>query len=175
LKRKPVSEQNVDAELYEIARQLGVNENINETYVLIGYCKQGSAHYDWISQIALKYNIRFGSGYPIDGKMASAKLLVLYEVEGGEIRFKHDAIFSLNQNETRLCSKNELIAMSYPSSPSIEQYLIFSIEKKLELGNYLFDMRNIERLTSLYEDGAAMKPYVVSLAELLQSRIKVDI
>jgi hypothetical protein len=107
--------------------------------------------------------------------MASAKLLVLYEEEAGEVRFKHDAIFSLNQDETRLCSKDELIAMSYPIDPSIEQYLVFSIEKKLELGNYVFDMRNIERLKNLYEDGAAMRPYVVSLAELLQSRIKVDI
>jgi hypothetical protein len=176
LKERPIRQYDIDAELYEIARELGVSESINETYVLIGYCKQDSPHYDWISHIALKYNIRFGDGYNVDGKMVSAKLLVLYEEVAGEIKFKHDAIFSLNQFDTRLYSKQDLIDSGYPTPPKMDQYLVFSIDKKLSLGNYHFDMRKIQSLNNLYAHGAAEKfPYAISLAELLSSRRKDDL
>ena len=48
--------------------------------MLIGYCNN-QKQFDWISSTAKKYNIRFGKDYLIDGKMATAKYLVLYEKE----------------------------------------------------------------------------------------------
>lgn len=152
---------------------MGVNESLNSTYVLVGYCKQNSHHYNWITQTALKYNIRFGDGYPIDGKMASSKYLVLYEESDGELIFKHDAIFSLNPSETRLFSKKQLKDMGYPGSPTMEQYLVFSIVNQLSLGNHHFDMRKIESLEDLFKHGVTRRmPYVITLSELLSSRTK---
>jgi len=171
LKDQPIAGHNVDEELYQIAKDMGVNESLNDTYVLVGYCKQDSHHYDWITQTALKYNIRFGDGYPIDGKIVSSKYLVLYEEASGELKFKHDAIFSLNPNDTRLYSKQELIDLGYPSAPTMDQYLVFSVEKQLSLGNHHFDMRKIQSLQDLYSNGAAKRrPYTITLAELLSSR-----
>ncbi len=175
LRNRPISQNNVDEELYQVAKDLGLLESIYDTYVLIGYCKQGSQVYDWISQKALKYNIRFGNGYHIDGKMASSRYLVLYEEIAGRLKFKDDAIFSLNPNETKLYSKNDLENIGYPTKPSAEQYLVFTIDSQLALGNHYFDMTEIQSLRKLYTDGAAPKlPYVITLAELLSSRRKTD-
>lgn len=165
IKEKPIKETSIDEELYAVAREIGLMGNINDTYVLVGYCKQGSSHNKWITE-KNKYNIRFGNGYEVDGKMASAKFLILYELNGNEVQFKNDAIYKLSSDQTRLISKDDLLSKEgYPSSPSQDQYLLYSITETIPLGNCEFDFGG------LYKDEMiTMIPFAVSLAELLAIR-----
>jgi hypothetical protein len=165
IKEKPISEKSIDEELYAVAREIGLTGNIHDTNVLVGYCKQGSDHYEWITE-KNKYNMRFGNGYEVDGKMASAKFLVLYELKNGEVQFKNDAIYKLSSEQTRLNSKYDLMSKEeYPSPPSQDQYLLYSITETIPLGNCEFDFGG------LYKDEMiTMIPFAVSLAELLAIR-----
>lgn len=167
IKEKPIKENSIDEELYAVAREIGLKENIHDTYVLVGYCKQDSSHYNWITE-KNKYNIRFGNDYEVDGKMASAKFLILYELNGSEVQFKNDALYRLSSKQTRLISKDDLLNKEgYPTAPSEEQYLLYSIEETLKLGDYKFDFGSIHK-------GELSKklPFVVSLATVLKTRIK---
>jgi predicted component of viral defense system (DUF524 family) len=168
IKEKPIDEKSIDEELYAVAREIGLNENIHDTYVLVGYCKQGSSHYNWITE-KNKYNIRFGNGYEVDGKMASAKFLILYELNGSEVQFKNDALYRLSSIQTRLISKDDLLNKEgYPTVPSEVQYLLYSIEETLKLGDYKFEFG------SLYNDEMdSMKPFVISMVDLLRIREKI--
>ena len=169
MRDKPITEKSIDEELYAIAREIGLSENIHDTYVLVAYCKQGSSHYKWITE-KNKYNIRFGNGYEVDGKMASAKFLILYELNGGEVQFKNDAIYKLSSDQTRLISKDDLLNKEgYPTVPSQDQYLLYPIEETIPLGKFEFDFEG------LYMDEMnRMKPFAISLAELLRIRKSID-
>lgn len=165
LKEKPINEKSIDEELYAVAREIGLNENIHDTYVLIGYCKQGSRHHNWITD-KNKYNIRFGNGYEIDGKMASAKFLILYELNGSEIQFKNDSIYKLSSDKTSVISKDDLLSKEeYPSQPSQDQYLLYSITQTIPLGKFEFDFGDI-----FLDEMTSMKPFAVSLVQLLRIR-----
>jgi hypothetical protein len=169
LKEKPIKENSIDEEMYSVAREIGLNENIHDTYVLVGYCKQGSSHYKWITE-KNKYNIRFGNGYEVDGKMASAKFLILYELKGGEVQFKNDAMYRLSSKQTRLISKDELlIKEGYPTAPSQDQYLLYQIEETIPLGKFEFDFEGL-----YLDEMNKMKPVAISLAELLRIRKSID-
>jgi hypothetical protein len=167
LKEKPIKDKSIDEELYAVAREIGLNENIHDTYVLVGYCKQGSSHYNWITE-KNKYNVRFGNGYEVDGKMASAKFLILYELNGGEVQFKNDALYKLTSKATRLISKDELIHKEvYPTSPKEEQYLLYSIEETIQLGQHQFNFGSLHK-----GEFSRKMPFAVSLEMLLRTRIK---
>ena len=167
IKEKPINENSIDEELYAVAREIGLNENIHDTYVLVGYCKQGSSHYNWITE-KNKYNIRFGNGYEVDGKMASAKFLILYELNGGEVQFKNDALYRLSSKQTRLISKEDLFDKEgYPTPPSEEQYLLYSLGETIQLGDSKFDFGSLNK-----GEFSRKMPFVVSLEILLRTRIK---
>jgi len=167
IKEKPINEDSIDEELYAVAREIGVSENIHDTYVLVGYCKQASSHYNWINE-KNKYNIRFGEGYEVDGKMASAKFLILYELNGGEVQFKNDALYRLSSKQTRLISKDDLLNKEgYPTSPKEEQYLLYSLDETFKLGDYKFDFGSVHK-----GEFSKKLPFVVSLEMLLRARIK---
>jgi hypothetical protein len=36
--------------LVRLAHQIGLSESIDETYVLVGYCKSNNSHFNWISK-----------------------------------------------------------------------------------------------------------------------------
>jgi predicted component of viral defense system (DUF524 family) len=167
MRDKPITEKLIDEELFAVAREIGVSENIHDTYVLVGYCKQDSSHYNWITE-KNKYNIRFGEGYEVDGKMASAKFLILYELKGGEVQFKNDALYRLSSKQTRLISKEDLFDKEgYPTPPSEEQYLLYSMEETIQLGDSKFDFGSLHK-----GEFSRKMPFVVSLEMLLRTRIK---
>jgi hypothetical protein len=167
IKEKPINENSIDEELYAVAREIGLNENIHDTYVLVGYCKQGSSHYNWITE-KNKYNIRFGNGYEVEGKMASAKFLILYELNGSEVQFKNDALYRLSSAQTRLISKDDLLNKEgYPTPPSEEQYLLYSLEETIQLGACKFEFGSLHK-----GELSRKRPFVVSLEMLLRTRIK---
>ena len=84
----------------------------------------------------------------------------------GEVQFKNDALYRLSSKQTRLISKDELLNNEgYPTAPKEEQYLLYSIEETIKLGDYKFEFGNLHK-------GEFRKklPFVVSLAELLNVR-----
>jgi predicted component of viral defense system (DUF524 family) len=170
-KDKP--EYKVDVELDNIARKIGISEDLDETYVLIGYCKN-KKQFDWISSIAMKYNIRFGKDYLIDGKMVMAKYLVLYEKVGDEINFINNVLFELNPDETKLISDEDLLKLNYPTKPSSNQYLLFSIKNQiiLENSNFKFDFHDgvKELRNKLLSNSKREFPFAISLIDLLKIR-----
>lgn len=171
IKDDPISD--IDDELKNIAHQIGLTGSIDDTYVLVGYCKNDNRHYDWISK-EMKYNIRFGSNYPIDGKMATAKYLILYEKINDEVVFIDDVIFEIENSSTRLISKTELINLEYPSVPNADTYLLYELKTEVSLGQYKFsfDDRIKQLKDQMIKKSTRELPFAISIADLLKVRIK---
>lgn len=169
IKDKPQLSQ--DIKLINIAHEIGLNEDLDETYVLIGYCKS-QKQYDWISSTARKYNIRFGNNNFIDGKMATAKYLVLYEKVGNDIQFKNNIIFELNHSETKLISDQDLIKLNYPTKPSSNQYLLYTIQNEISLEDFKYNFHDgvKELKNKLLLNSKKELPFAISLIDLLKIR-----
>jgi predicted component of viral defense system (DUF524 family) len=163
----------VDAELIKIAHQIGLSESIDETYVLVGYCKSNNSHFNWISKNK-KYNIRFGGNYQVNGKMATAKYLILYEKINGEVTFRDNLIFEIDCASTRLISKTDLINLQYPSTPNADSYLLFELINEIPLGQYKFsfDDRIKHLKEKLIKNSDRELPFAISIADLLKVRVK---
>jgi hypothetical protein len=81
-----------------------------------------------------------GVDYPIDGKMITAKYLVLY----GNNDMEHVFIYPINTEKGRICSKKELFDVTpkkYPSTPSADHYFIFDLGGQINLDSFVFDMK----------------------------------
>lgn len=157
----------VDSKLEALLRELGYDENPQDTYVLVGYYK-GENHLKWIEK-NLKYNVRYGIKYPISGQMISAKYLVLY----GDKDMQHTFIYPIIPNEGRLCSKKELVEIKpkeYPHAPSSEQYFLYDLGKRIELDNFKFDLSHDLLQNKIQELKQTMRPFTISLLELAQVR-----
>jgi hypothetical protein len=162
-----------DAELIRLAHQIGLSESIDETYVLVGYCKSNNSHFNWISKNK-KYNIRFGGKYQVDGKMATAKYLILYEKINGEVTFRDNIIFEIDSASTRLISKTDLINLQYPSTPIADSYLLYELINEIPLGRYKFsfDDRIKHLKEQLIKNSDRELPFAISIADLLKVRVK---
>jgi hypothetical protein len=162
-----------DTELVRLAHQIGLSESIDETYVLVGYCKSNNSHFNWISKNK-KYNIRFGLNYQVDGKMATAKYLILYEKINGEVTFRDNVIFEIDSASTRLISKTDLINLQYPSTPNADSYLLYELINEIPLGQYKFsfDDRIKYLKEQLIKNSDRELPFAISIADLLKVRVK---
>jgi predicted component of viral defense system (DUF524 family) len=159
-----------DADLIKIAHKIGLSESIDETYVLVGFCKN-KTHYEWIT-VKNKYNIRYGEGYRINGKMAAANYLILYEATAEGIDFKHDVVFELDVCNTKLISKKELENLGY-KDPNNQSYLLYDIKETIPLGDYRFSFEHILDLRAILNDSSERQlPFAITLADLLRTRIK---
>lgn len=169
IKDKPQLSQ--DIKLIKIAQEIGLNEDLDETYVLIGYCKS-QKQYEWISSKARKYNIRFGNNNFIDGKMATAKYLVLYEKVGNDIQFKNNIIFELNPSETKLITDQDLLNLNYPTKPSSNQYLLYTIQNEISLEDFKYNFHDgvKELKNKLLLNSKKELPFAISLIDLLKIR-----
>ena len=169
IKDKPQLSQ--DNKLIKIAQEIGLNEDLDETYVLIGYCKS-QKQYEWISSKARKYNIRFGNNNFIDGKMATAKYLVLYEKVGNDIQFKNNIIFELNPSETKLITDQDLLNLNYPTKPSSNQYLLYTIQNEISLEDFKYNFHDgvKELKNKLLLNSKKELPFAISLIDLLKIR-----
>lgn len=169
IKDKPQLSQ--DIKLIKIAQEIGLNEDLDETYVLIGYCKS-QKQYDWITSKERKYNIRFGNNNFIDGKMATAKYLVLYEKVGIDIQFKNNIIFELNPSETKLITDQDLLNLNYPTKPSSNQYLLYTIQNEISLEDFKYNFHDgvKELKNKLLLNSKKELPFAISLIDLLKIR-----
>ncbi|MBM3453997.1 MAG: DUF2357 domain-containing protein [Bacteroidetes bacterium] len=164
--QKPIQKIS-DSKLEALLRELGQEEHPEETQVLVGYYK-GESHLNWI-QANAKYNIRYGTGYTIDGKMILAKYLVLY----GEKDMQHAFIYRLNNEKGKICSKKELLEFKptkYPSTPTSDHYFLFDLGVQITLDAFKFDKENQILKDKLELLEKTEMPFTISLSELAQVR-----
>lgn len=156
-----------DEPLDTLLRQLGSSEIPEETQVLIGYCKDDQ-HRNWISgdPKRMRYNIRYGNGYSVNGSMAAARYLVLYSGKN----FIHSEIYSIKPDSARVYTKDELKNLNY-NNPRHSLYFVFELMDRIELdATYHFD-ENSEILTNkLAELKSKFLPFTINLMELSQIR-----
>jgi len=156
-----------DPKVDKLLRQLDSTEIPDETQVLVGYCK-GENHRNWISGDTknMRYNIRYGNGYNINGKMAAARYLVLYTDKD----FLHQEIFRVKPDSTRIYTKDEMKDLQY-KNPSHPLYLVFELAEKIELDvTYHFDKQAPVLANKLAELESHYRPFTLNLLELAQVR-----
>jgi predicted component of viral defense system (DUF524 family) len=158
-----------DSKLDSLIRQLGTAEIIDETYVLIGYCKD-EKHKKWISgdKKKMRYNIRFGNGYEVDGKMAAARYLILYSGKD----FLHHEIYKIKPDSAKIYSKDDLKKNDYQDAHH-SLYFVYELDEKIELdSNYKFDKDSSILREKLSELKSNYRPFTLSLMELDKIRLK---
>ena len=156
-----------DPKVDNLLRQLDSTEIPDETQVLVGYCK-GEKHRNWISGDTknMRYNIRYGNGYNVTGKIASSRYLVLYTDKD----FLHQEIFRVKPDSARIYTQNEMQVLQY-NNPSHPLYLVFELVEKIELdATYHFDKQAPALANKLAELESNYRPFTLSLLELAQVR-----
>jgi hypothetical protein len=158
-----------DSKLDSLIRQLGTVEIIDETYVLVGYCKD-EKHKKWISgdKKKMRYNIRFGDGYEVDGKMAAARYLILYSGKD----FLHHEIYKIKPDSAKIYSKDDLKKNDYQDAHH-SLYFVYELDEKIELDfTYKFDKDSSILTEKLSELKSNYRPFTLSLMELANIRLK---
>jgi len=156
-----------DPKLDKLLRELGSEEIPDETNVLIGYCKDEN-HRNWISgnQQLMRYNIRYGSGYGVSGKMASARYLILYSNKD----FLHREIYKIKPDSARIFTKSEMENLNY-NKPSHSLYFVYELQEKIELDTtYYFDEKSANLSNKLSVLKTRYLPFTINLLELAQLR-----
>lgn len=160
-----------DAQLDALIRQLGAVESADETLVLVGYCR-GEQHKLWISGDLqnMRYNIRYGNGYDVNGQMAAARYLVLYS----DNDFLHHEIYEIKPGSARIYTRDEMENSGYPK-PSHSLYFVFELKAKIDLeSSYYFDRDSPIFFSKLADLELKYRPFTLSLIELARIRIKVE-
>jgi predicted component of viral defense system (DUF524 family) len=162
----------IDSKLDQLMREIGETESLNDTTVLVGYCK-GPKHKNWIEGInpqnKMLYNIRFGNGYIVDGKTATAKFLILYSNKD----FEHSSIYKIKTEEGNVITRSQIESLGYDKA-SHDLYFLYSLDKKIELGNYKFNNLDPILKSKIEELEKNKLPFTLSMDELASIRIEVD-
>jgi len=133
-----------------------------ETTALIGYCR--SEQYKWVKEKGL-YNIRLDiKGLDAIGPKETGATYLL--IRRG-VNSKINNIWRIIKPPV-VMSKENLIDIGYPS-PSVESYLVYSIEpvNKVDFDGATWEVREL-----LGVGGNAYRPFSLTLAELSQLRVK---
>ena len=158
-----------DPQLDILIRQLGSIEIPDETQVLVGYCR-GKKHWNWIfgDPKNMRYNIRYGNGYDVNGKMAVARFFVLYLDKD----FLHREIYTIKPNTARIYTQDEMKKSGYVN-PSHSLYFVFELAEKIELNaTYCFDNKSPIISGKLSELESNYRPFTLNLMELVKVRIR---
>jgi predicted component of viral defense system (DUF524 family) len=134
-----------------------------ETFVVVGWVK-GSAHLQWILK-QRKYNFRMGStpgALRLSAQVVGATYLLLHggkdEAVPGLFRISNPA------DGPRVYSKGELKAMSYPTEPTQDAYLVYDVEVAEEFEGIAWDYPELRNKPASAAQG---HPFAVSLQDLL--------
>ena len=160
-----------DPQIDILIRQLGSADNPDETHVLVGYCKN-EKHLKWISDDPnnMRYNIRFGDGYDVNGKMAAARYLLLYTGKD----FLHHQMYKIKQDSAKIITKQEMQNLNY-SNPSHSLYFVYELVEKIDLdAAYQFDMQSLELTSKLNELKSNYRPFTLDLLALARLRKLVN-
>ncbi|MFM7683119.1 MAG: DUF2357 domain-containing protein, partial [Bacteroidota bacterium] len=159
-----------DAQLDNLIRQLGTSEIPDETHVLVGYCKD-EKHRKWISGDPknMRYNIRFGEGYDVNGKMAAAQYLILYSGKD----FLHQEIYRIKPDSSKIISKADMKKLNYDDA-NHSLYFVFELAEKMNLdATYRFDNQSAILTGKLAELKSNYRPFTLNLMELSTIRLKI--
>jgi predicted component of viral defense system (DUF524 family) len=107
----------------------------SEIHVLIGLC-ESEAHFNWI-RCSKVYNLRMGSGSGparVRSEVSSARYLLVHSTSGTTHGF-----FRIGSEGPRIFSKDELVKLNYPSTPSQDFYLLFDIDEAEDFLGYSWD------------------------------------
>ncbi len=154
-------------EINEIMPEYAVNSiNIRsapvaEATVLIGYYHE--KQYEWIKKKGL-YNIRLDDkGLKVYGTKEAGATYLLLRTKGST---ETSDIWEIVSSSPKIMSKSELLKSGYPTQPSCENYLIYSIrfiDKKV-FGNKKWDISQLKGYSPNRSD--ATRPFGISLSEL---------
>jgi predicted component of viral defense system (DUF524 family) len=163
----PVTAQEYRA-AYSLAPEKSTDNNLRnpplrETFVVVGWAK-GDVHLQWILK-ARKYNFRMGDApgaLRLSAQVICANYLLLHGVNGKAVP---GLLRIINQAEgPRVCSKSELEAMSYPTEPTQNAYLVYDVEQAEEFGSIEWDYADLLGKSAAAPQG---HPFAISLQDLL--------
>ncbi len=162
--------EKMDPKLDKLFQEIGTNENPQDINVLVGYCR-GKDHENWIegegANGKMRYNIRYGNGYEVDGKIASARYLILYSKKG----FKNQKMYQIKPGSARIMTKTDLETNDY--KPRHDIYMVFELEHVIALDSSY----QLSDQTGLFKDkfsvlGSKYYPFTLNLMELHQLQEK---
>ncbi len=139
-----------------------------EASVLVGFYKT-KAQYDWIENNGL-YNIRLdGKGLRLYGAKEAGVSYLLLRTSGST---KTSDMWRVVSSAPEIMSKKALLDKGYPSTPSCENYLVYTLEKVKDgmFGDNQWDIKNLTGYSSNRSDTA--RPFAVSLSELADVVVK---
>lgn len=147
----------------------------NETFVLIGYCKN-NLNIDWYKKEG-KYNFRIDDNkgsLSLENNVVNAKYLLLRE-SGKETACK---IFKIKSKGPKVIQGTILEKEGYKSDKIKDYYLVIEIEKEEsnDFNGACFNFKNLEKYKEIKSKNnhfiAAGIPFAVSLTELMKEKIK---
>jgi predicted component of viral defense system (DUF524 family) len=143
----------------------GKNRNFSpdEVTVLVGFCKS-KEHFDWIVRSGY-YNARAETSRG-SLRLAPGETNARYILMHTEDELHTDHLFRVIEKGPRIFSAKKLKEKGYPSEPSGEFYLVYSIDKSIEpeLTNRKWD---ISQLSDYKPGRGSVLPFAVSLTELM--------
>jgi len=135
----------------------------SEVTVLVGYCK--FKQYEWVKEKGL-YNIRLDvQGLETIGpKETGASYLIIHRGENLQV----DDIWKI-VNPPMVMSNQSLIKSDYPLIPTVDNYLVYSIEPVGENDFYgiAWDLGELPRVA-----GDSHRPFALTLSELSQVSLR---
>ncbi len=136
---------------------------LRETFVVVGWIK-GDAHLEWVLK-ERKYNFRMGStpgALHLSAQVVGATYLLLH---GDDEKAVSGLLKIVNPTEgPRVYSKGDLVALSYPTKPTQEAYLVYEVEAADEFADMDWDYAAI---ASKPTAAALGHPFAISLQDLL--------
>ena len=138
----------------------------DETFVLVGYCKD-TEHREWIRKQGL-YNFRMGTergSLILDPKTVGARYVLLHtrgDDDSGDL-------LKITSAGPKVFSAEDMVMRAYPNSTPHPHYLVIGVSEAVE-PEFEGMAWNFKKLPG-YESGrASAQPFAVSLAELMRVR-----
>lgn len=148
----------------------GKNRNLlpDETFVLVGYVKTPK-HYEWYKKEQI-YNFRTESkrgSLILDKETVSAKYLLLHK----ENDASSGDLWKITSKGPKVYSKNKILSLGYPDKPSMEYYLVITIEPVTE-AEFKDLQWNFKKLANNQSGNNSAVPFTASLTELMLNKVK---
>tara|TARA_R100001143_G_scaffold63593_1_gene73137 strand:+ start:46668 stop:48962 length:2295 start_codon:yes stop_codon:yes gene_type:complete len=140
----------------------------DEVYVVAGYYND-IHQLNWILDKGL-YNVRYGTGRG-GVKLTRKTVSVSYLLLRGPDSLITDQIFQLRRGGPKIYSSSELIEAGYPRKEQPYSYLVYEIEKpvQVEFKNRKWDFRKMKGYNP--SRGKSTAPVFLSLMEMMQAEI----
>lgn len=135
--------------------------------VLVGYYKKEQLN--WIMEKGL-YNIRFNRNESDYNYKNANSLKADYLILHGEGKMETGKIFKIIESTPFLMSRKELLDRNYPSMPSQDFYLVYSVSPLVikDFDSDKWDVRNLSK----FKESKRYYPFFVTFEELMSASVK---